>query len=121
MLSYLLWRIHNYPSPPVTIEINQESYKVIRGWQNFGDSDSLWNLLSKKNRIHIEDALEQVNYWKWKRFYHDPDILDGTTWSIKVRGGKNGGRRKNCEGVNSFPPGWRKVETVIMKLANLKK
>jgi len=85
LLSYLLWEIHNYPDLPTTVEIDQEGYKVINGWQYCGNADPPWSPLSNETRNHIEEVLEQVDYWKWERFYDDPNILDGTTWSIKVR------------------------------------
>jgi hypothetical protein len=116
VLSYLLWEIHNYPSHPVTVEIENGGYRVIQGWRSYGDPMPEWKPLSEAGRSKVEDALEQVVYWKWERSYFDPDICDGTTWSIKVRGGKTGGRRKNCSGVNGFPEGWDKVQAVIMEL-----
>jgi hypothetical protein len=103
---------------PVTVEIDREGYRVIRSWRENDAPMPQWRPLAEVDRIRIEDVLEQVEYWKWDQSYSDPHILDGTIWSIKVRGGKTGGRRKNCDGMNEFPQGWDKLQAAIMKLAN---
>lgn len=116
VLSYLLWEKHDYSFLPVSIEIGQEGYRIFRGWSVDGVSDMPWISLSVEARSNIENVLERSDYWSWERSYFNPDILDGTTWRIKVRGGNTGGRRKNCEGANDFPRGWGEVEAAIMEL-----
>lgn len=116
MLSYLFWELHHYPDLPTTVEIDGGEYQIIHGWSVCGNTDPPWKSISKEKLAQIEAILEKVNYWQWERSYTDPHILDGTTWEIKVRGGKTGGRRKNSEGVNGFPPGWDEVEAAIMEL-----
>jgi hypothetical protein len=116
VLSYLLWEEHAYSSLPVAVEIGQEGYRIIQGWK-VDDSDDLpWKPLSNETRSKIENVLDRVDYWSWDSSYTNSNILDGTTWSIKVRGGRNGGRRKNCEGVNKFPRGWDELEAAILEL-----
>ena len=116
MLSYLLWEIHEYPSQPVSVEINGDGYRVIDVWQFPNDQITLWKPLSEVSRTNIEKVLEQANYWKWEREYYNSDIIDGTTWSIKVRAGKTGGRRKNSEGVNDYPQGWDEIAEAMEAL-----
>jgi len=118
MLSYVLWEVHEYPAPPISVEINHDCYRIFYGWSEHSDSESEWQPMVESQRSSIEAVLEQVEYWKWSRSYTDPDVTDGTTWSIKVRGGKTGRRRKNCYGVNDFPPQWERLHEVLMAIAN---
>jgi hypothetical protein len=116
VLSYLFWEKCEYSLLPIAIEIGPEGYRTIRGWKVDGAEDVPWKRLTNEARSKIENVLERVDFWDWERSYFNSDILDGTTWRIKVRGGRNGGRRKNSEGVNQFPGGWDEVEVAIMEL-----
>ena len=116
MLSYLLWEIHDFPAPPVSVEIDQERYRVIHGWQRNGAPKPKWKHLAEHKRSQIETVLEHAEYWKWERSYVNPNMQDGRTWSIKVRGGTTGKRRKNCYGVNEFPSQWDRVYAIVMAL-----
>lgn len=117
MLSYLLWEIHDYSFLPIIVEIGDSGYRVTHGWGSHGAPMVQWKSLPESDRTQIEHLLEQVDFWEWETSYSDRTILDGTTWSIKVRAGRNGGRRKSCYGVNGFPKGWDKVRETIMALA----
>ena len=100
MLSYLLWEKHGYGGQPVEIEIEGSMFRVTNGWWNLEDTPAAWVELPEGAADAIEAAFENSDYWNWLSSYHDSDITDGTTWSIKVRAGRTGNRRKNCSGVN---------------------
>jgi hypothetical protein len=118
MLSYLLWEVHHYPLPPITIEIDHNKFRVQRGWKPPLSPDAAWAPMSMDRLERIEAVLAECNYWGWESAYNDPNICDGTTWEIKVRGGKSGKRAKNSEGINAFPLGWESVEAVLMELSD---
>src|SRR6185436_688723 len=47
-------------------------------------------------------AIDQIGVWQWQSRYDNPDILDGTQWTLELT---NGSRRVKCFGSNSFPGG----------------
>jgi hypothetical protein len=117
MLSYLLWEIHNFGSLPVQVEIDGPLFRVTNGWQFPEEVQEQWIHLPENTAANIEAALVKSNYWKWQSSYSDPDILDGTTWSIKVRAGRTGNRRKNSSGINFFP---EMFSEIMVEMDNLK-
>jgi hypothetical protein len=44
--------------------------------------------------------LDAVGVWKWRRHYVDPEILDGTQWSLEI---SIGDKSKRSEGSNDYP------------------
>ena len=47
------------------------------------------------------DAMDRIGSWSWARNYDDPQIMDGTQWSVRIRLGR---KRLICYGSNSYPP-----------------
>lgn len=115
MLTYLRWEIHSYGGRPLHLEIDGESFWVQEDW--FEPETPNWQPLTVEIRDKIEGALEKGSFWKWDRSYNRLGMTDGTTWSIKVRAGRNGNRRKNSGGVNAYPGGWDEVWAVLKTLA----
>ena len=47
-------------------------------------------------------AMETAGVWQWQASYVNPDICDGTQWSLKL---KYLEQRVRCEGSNAYPGG----------------
>jgi hypothetical protein len=59
----------------------------------------------------------RIRPWNWHRDYHrDTLILDGTSWSIKL---KTKGKIYESEGFESFPKEWKKFTKAIADLTGL--
>ncbi len=54
------------------------------------------------------DALDRLGAWSWGKDYFDPDILDGTQWSVRIRLGRG---RLTSQGSNAYPPTGNNDET----------
>jgi hypothetical protein len=113
VLSYLLWERYSFGSQSVQIEIDGPLFRGTNGWRFPEEAQGKWIDLPANAVADIETALEKSNYWKWQSSYLDPDILDGTTWSIKVRAGRTGNRRKNSYGINLYPEKFSEIEAEI--------
>ena len=46
-------------------------------------------------------ALNTHNVWNWEEYYMNPDILDGTQWSLEI---KAGSLKVKSGGSNEYPP-----------------
>jgi hypothetical protein len=44
--------------------------------------------------------LDQIGVWNWRKRYDDPDVLDGTQWSLDI---SDGVRTLQCFGSNRYP------------------
>jgi hypothetical protein len=44
--------------------------------------------------------LDRIGVWAWQPDYINPDVLDGTQWSLSLC---HGGRELECEGSNAYP------------------
>jgi hypothetical protein len=48
------------------------------------------------------EAMDQINVWAWRSDYSTPDVLDGTSWSLKLQ---HAGRTMSSGGDNGYPGG----------------
>ena len=119
MLIYLFWEEHSFGDLPFQAELDGRLFQIRKGWIGKLDHPLEWIELPENVILSLENALETANYWKWEKDYSDPDILDGTTWSIKIRAGKTGNRKKNCFGINRYPDDYGEIESEIRKLEKL--
>ena len=46
------------------------------------------------------EVLDDVDFWNWEERYHNPDICDGTGWTVRI---EIDGRGHESAGVNEFP------------------
>ena len=44
--------------------------------------------------------VDRIGVWAWLTEYINPDVLDGTQWSLEL---SHSGRRIKCEGSNAYP------------------
>ena len=66
-------------------------------------------------------SLDEIGVWNWKTNYVDPNVLDGTQWSVVV---KYTGKEVVTHGSNAYPggkgaepsPTFRKLMEAIQKL-----
>lgn len=49
----------------------------------------------------FREALDRINVWGWKPNYIDPDIMDGTSWSVIII--DETGREIRSHGSNAYP------------------
>lgn len=47
-------------------------------------------------------AMDRISVWGWRRSYDNPDMLDGTQWSVEI---SDGVRRVRSFGSNLYPGG----------------
>ncbi len=50
----------------------------------------------------FRQTLDELKVWDWQEMYRDPDIKDGTQWSLEIYWGD---RKIKCKGSNSYPNG----------------
>ena len=50
---------------------------------------------------------------EWDEHYDDPDILDGTSWTITIT---YGNYKREWDGVNAYPPLWNRFIKAINSL-----
>ena len=55
----------------------------------------------------VEKLYEKIRIHEWKRRYKDPDILDGTQWSLMVF--MKDEREACISGSNSYPPNFNEL------------
>lgn len=63
----------------------------------------------KKFWIRVED----LQVWKWKKDYSDPDTCDGVQWSLKMKLKK---KTLNTYGCNSYPESFDQFKNAISDL-----
>ena len=56
------------------------------------------------NWEHFWATLDQLDAWSWSGQYSNPNVLDGTSWSIALEWN---GRRMRASGENAYPPDGR--------------
>jgi hypothetical protein len=62
------------------------------------------------------DELDQMNAWKWKRYYINPKEHDGTAWSVVVSYPLQGSRDVLSSGSNAYPPNFQQFLAAVRKL-----
>lgn len=68
-----------------------------------------------KKMIH---SLYLCNVIDWKKSYDDPQILDGTQWSLEITYKNQSTLKKH--GNNAYPPHWSKFMMFINKYSPVK-
>lgn len=59
-------------------------------------------------------AVDAAGAWGWDTRYHDPNVLDGTSWSLRLA---HEGRAVEASGSNAWPPGWEQLQAALEQLA----
>jgi hypothetical protein len=67
-----------------------------------------WNKLI--NRLY-----EYMFVHEWKKKYVDPDVLDGTQWSLDIE--MTGRRKRSYYGSNKYPPCWEELIKAFKEIA----
>jgi hypothetical protein len=63
------------------------------------------------------EEIKKIGVLKWKKLYTNPDILDGTSWSVSI---KYNGERFKSTGSNAYPEGFDEFTKNVRKLMNNK-
>lgn len=61
----------------------------------------------------LQAALERSGFFGWPQHREDPDVRDGTQWSLSLQWN---GRSHSCSGSNAFPPGFDVVSRTLLAL-----
>ena len=59
---------------------------------------------SQEQWLAFWKKMDEIGVWGWKKRYDNPDIMDGTSWSVDI---EYGDKRCNSSGSNSYPDGNR--------------
>ncbi len=59
-------------------------------------------------------AVDAAGAWEWEARYVDPDVLDGTSWSLRL---EHEGRAVESSGSNAWPSGWEQLQAALEQLA----
>ncbi len=73
--------------------------------------------LYKWNKL-INWLYEYMFVHEWKKKYVDPDVLDGTQWSLDIE--MTSGRKRSYYGSNKYPPYWEELIKVFKEIAYTK-
>ncbi len=63
--------------------------------------------LCQKDEAGLFRCIDEADVFNWYRFYHDPDICDGTSWSIQIS--SKARIIFESEGINSYPKGFDRL------------
>ena len=59
----------------------------------------------------VNRLFNELYVHEWKKKYIDPDVLDGTQWSLEIS--LSGRRKRTVYGSNAFPPYWRELMSLF--------
>lgn len=62
------------------------------------------------------DDLERIKAWKWKRYYEQPEIQDGTVWSAVIVYASRAPHDVVSSGSNAYPPNFQDFLAAVQKL-----
>lgn len=55
---------------------------------------------TQRKWLNFRKKLDAIGVWKWKRRYDNPNVLDGTQWSLEI---DYGVRKRKTYGSNRYP------------------
>lgn len=70
-------------------------------------------ILGEEEHAAFLAELEAIGVFDWERTYADPDVADGTQWSVVIVAG---GRRASSSGSNAYPPGFDAFKRAVADL-----
>jgi hypothetical protein len=60
-------------------------------------------------------VLDSLGVWGWSPEYHDPGVVDGTSWSVEISSGE---RSLASRGSNRFPPAFEHLLAAVSHLVS---
>jgi hypothetical protein len=102
------------PSYLVEIDLLNRNLNWIH-WEEGKEIDTYQKTITVKTADSFIDQLKSVNLLDWKYKYEEPDVCDGTGWSIEIF---REGRNLVKSGSNAFPDEWDDFCSIIGKVAN---
>lgn len=77
-------RIGGFLGPSYSVKLKDGSlvYSASKGGQEI-DSSKIIPTAAQWREFH--DALNNLNVWQWRTNYINPDVLDGTQWSLEIK------------------------------------
>ena len=85
-------------------------------WSHGGgeeDEETIHKIIRGATANKFVEQLKMLNLLNWKAKYIDPDVCDGTQWSVEII---TDGRTVRKYGDNSFPAEWDQFCKVINKI-----
>lgn len=74
--------------------------------------------ISSEKWISLLNTLyNDMHLHEWKKRFVDPDVLDGTQWSLEIM--LTNRRKRTYYGSNAYPPYWKQLLNVMKKYAEL--
>ena len=96
----------------ITIKKNEKGalvqVRTMPGYEEAPETKQITPL--KWNRI-VNTLYSQMYLHEWKKKYVDPDVLDGTQWSLDIHLTNN--RVRHYYGSNEYPPYWKELERIF--------
>jgi hypothetical protein len=91
------------------------TYKIFRGGYEIENSEMITTTLAQLNQFMEE--IKEIGVFYWKKRYVNPQILDGTSWTISI---DCAGKRFESSGSNAYPKGFDEFTKSVRKLLNNK-
>lgn len=95
------------------IELNFSTREL--SWRHFGEEKV--KIIQMRKMDNFKENLKNLELLNWKRKYVEPDILDGTQWSVEII---RKGRNINKYGSNKFPENWEEFCKEMSKISGEK-
>lgn len=98
-----------YPRIEVSNEDGKCAAKYVASY-NTGEDDFEIGITVEEFQKYIHDILAS-DILKWNEEYVDPDVLDGTQWTVTIR--YSDGQQVKRYGSNAYPPQWKKFMKAV--------
>jgi len=97
------------------VELNDGGFIHGLSMGSYGHESELKTIMpTSKEWNDFECVLEHLKVWRWKKEYVDPDVLDGTQWSLQIT---KGASMLKCHGSNDYPSEFDAFVAAVNKLA----
>lgn len=92
------------------VEINLISKEL--KWKHFGagEETTYQKVIRNATATKVLEELKDIDVLNWKAKYVEPDVLDGTQWSLEII---RNGRNIKKYGSNMYPDGWKRFCEMI--------
>ena len=84
---------------------------ILRHMPEFDETDLELPCFDDMTRSDFISELRAIHMGEWKKDYFNPDILDGTQWSVDIK--YDGGEKRHYSGSNMFPYNFNEFLDVV--------
>ncbi len=97
----LEFSIGGYGGPGYSVSLQDEKvvYRSFQGVSAYSEDETVLTPTDQQWR-EFKAQIDQIGVWDWEKEYNNPNVLDGTQWSLEIAYDEQ--RIQSC-GSNRFP------------------